>query len=149
MTPKAQGSDLPCLNPACPNTITQSPSGRRRLYCRDACGRAYRRWRDARSKPEETGDFDAYAIQVAEETAHHLGQILPRTRAGDPLEALRYLSQARIQADDLTAALVQQARAHGHRSRDIAKAMNISVHKLSRDYSIEACARRRRRRTGV
>ncbi|GAA4703994.1 hypothetical protein [Streptomyces youssoufiensis] len=145
MDPGQEG-DVPCRNPKCPNLIpSQSSSGRPRLYCRDACGSAYRR-----AQPKtKVADSHAYAIQVAEESARAFDEVLQPTREGNPLEALRRITRARLRDDDLIAALVQQARHQGVKGEEIAKAMNITPDTLSRTFSVAACERRRSRRTGT
>ncbi|MEU3962762.1 helix-turn-helix transcriptional regulator [Streptomyces buecherae] len=144
MTTKASGSSLPCPNPGCPNIVDQSAGvGRPRQYCSEACGRAYRK---LRSSQPETADIDDYAVQVAEQAAHHLQDIVRLVRDGQALNVLEKITESQLMTGDLTAAVVQQARARKHKAADIAGAMNISVDKLSRDYSAEACARRQDRR---
>ncbi|MFE6775068.1 helix-turn-helix domain-containing protein [Streptomyces sp. NPDC057702] len=144
MTAKAQGSSLPCPNPGCPNTVNQSAgSGRPRQYCSEGCGRAYRK---LRSSQPETADTDDYAVQVAERAARHLQDIVRLVRDGQSLNVLEKITESQLITGDLTAAVVQQARARKRKAADIAGAMSISVDKLSRDFSAESCARRQHRR---
>lgn len=144
---KPQGGGLPCRNPGCRNTVDQSGgAGRPRQYCSEACGKAYRTYRRTSSMQPKTADVDGYAVWVAEQAAQHFQEIVRLVRDGQFLTGLEKLTESHRVTGDLTAAVVQQARTRKHKAADIAAALSISIDKLSRDFSAEACGRRQQRR---
>ncbi|MFF3343167.1 helix-turn-helix domain-containing protein [Streptomyces flavidovirens] len=137
--------DYRCLNAGCQKKLDQSAAGRRRLYCSDKCGRAYRKARSAQRTPE-TRAHDAYAVQVAADLVRQTGMLRELVGLGEPVQALALLGKAVKDVDDLRDALVQQARDRGIKPSALAAALHISVDKLGRDHSADRVERRMRGR---
>ncbi|MEV0254755.1 helix-turn-helix transcriptional regulator [Streptomyces sp. NPDC050732] len=143
MTPKDQAPR--CANPGCTKPVPQTAKprpGRPSRYCSDACGRAYRKL----SGLQGESDHDAYAEQVVGECVHHLQSVKDLITEGRPLEALEQIALFEREVQDLTAAVVQQARGHKKKSADIARALNVGTDNVSRHWSAEAAGRRRQLR---
>ncbi|MET7930520.1 helix-turn-helix transcriptional regulator [Streptomyces sp. NPDC005349] len=135
---------ISCANLDCPNTVEQAVrSGRRRRYCSDRCGRSYRKRQLADPGGTSTRE---YAAQVADECAQVLDVVVAHAEDGQPLAALRQLSQLNIDLKDLTSALVEQARSDKKKSPEIARAMSATPDTISRQYSAAENARRRQSR---
>lgn len=141
MTPKDPGPAY-CLNPDCGKPIDRSAgSGRPRHYCNDTCGRAYRRAREKSPTPDALA-HNAFADQVADDLTQVLTHMLQLTHTQQPLAALCLLRIVEGDLEDLTAALVQQARDQRQKNADIAQCLGLAPEQLSRKLSADTVRRR-------
>ncbi|MGD3106143.1 helix-turn-helix domain-containing protein [Streptomyces sp. YGL11-2] len=152
MTPKDPGL-VSCAKPGCPNKVASGTGpGRRRKYCSEACGRAVRKIRSSRRIPD-TKAHDEDARQVVDDLACRVAVLREQIYAGDALAGLRQAVRLSGDVDDVTAAMVQQARDRGYKGPAIAEALSLTVDKVGRTYSAECVirtmAKRRDRRTAV
>lgn len=146
MTPKDHGAPERCLNADCREPLDQKAgSGRTRLYCGDACGKAYRKARNAARTPEVRA-HDQYAAQITTTLGDRTRQLQHLVESGSPLDTLQLLVRITKDNDDLRDAVVQQARDRGYKAADIAHAMSIGSDKLGRDHPAGSFERRMRAR---
>ncbi|GGU60867.1 hypothetical protein GCM10010211_27160 [Streptomyces albospinus] len=145
MTPKDAGF-VSCAKPGCPNKVASGTGpGRRRKYCSEACGRAVRKIRSSQRIPD-TRAHDEDARQVVDDLAVRVAVLREQIYAGDALAGLRQVVRLSGDVNDMTAAVVQQARDRGYKGPAIAKALSMTVDKVGRMYSAECVIRRMAKR---
>ncbi|MFD8993806.1 hypothetical protein [Streptomyces abikoensis] len=152
------GSTVICRNPACSDPVPPTRHGRPRIYCSDACRRAYYRAGTARRGSPDTERHDRYVQQILDELWQRIDRLRdlahadrtgltgadsPRSQA---LALLKGSAEACKDLQDLDAAIVQQARDRGVKVADIAAARNISADKVSRDWPADSIDRRMNQR---
>ena len=124
-----------CQNPDCARRFTQAHVGRPRKYCTDACRLASRGGRGARSAPRRA-EHDGYVREIVQDIRAR-SAALGRGVTADQDDVLARIHQAHLlarDADDLMAALVQQARDRQVPMRDIAALLNISPDTVRRHW---------------
>ncbi|MEU9998090.1 helix-turn-helix transcriptional regulator [Streptomyces sp. NPDC050848] len=130
------GSDqdaAPCSRPGCTNTLSQKPTGRRRQYCSDECGRRYRKYRKYRQTVPKPVDNDRYAVEIVESIQQRTRMTASLVHAGDqPLEAIKAARAIISEWEDLEAALVQQAYDRKLKPAQMRQALSMSQDSLNR-----------------
>ncbi|WP_078893570.1 helix-turn-helix transcriptional regulator [Streptomyces sp. CT34] len=145
MTPKDPGF-VSCAKPGCPNQVASGTGpGRRRKYCSEACGRAVRKIRSSQRIPD-TKAHDEDARHVVDDLAVRVAVLREQIYAGEALAGLRQVVTLSSEVNDVTAAVVQQARDRGYKGPAIAKALSMTVDKVGRTYSAECVIRRMAKR---
>ncbi|MFF4160208.1 hypothetical protein [Streptomyces sp. NPDC001678] len=152
------GSTAICRNPACSEPVPSTRHGRPRIYCSDACRKAYYRISPARRVSPDAERHDRYVQQILDELWQRIDRLRdlahadrtgltgadsPRSQA---LALLKGSAEACKDLQDLDAAIVQQARDRGVKVADIAAARNISADKVSRDWPADSIDRRMNQR---
>ncbi|MEU6987380.1 helix-turn-helix transcriptional regulator [Streptomyces sp. NPDC046324] len=119
-----------CSRPGCIKTVSQKPTGRRRQYCSDECGRRYRKYHQSAPKPH---DNDRYAVEIYESIQQRTRNTAGLVHAGDhPLEAIQAARAIISEWEHLVAALVQQAYDRKLKPAQMREALNMSQDSLTR-----------------
>lgn len=155
----ARASERPlCEHPECTRRVKRAAQGRPRKYCSDACRNASRRagrkaGRAARvpGTAPDTSARDDYPREISVDIRNRGTVLLRLASRGEEgiLPMLREAQQLTQDADDLKAALVQQARDRRMPMREVAAALHISSDTVRRHWRpgrIDERMRDRRRR---